>query len=241
MINTYKESDLHRTLKAIYALNEDAETEVQKDGFIYDILTKKDEVIEIQTQNPGKLLKKIQKVLSLNKKCTVVFPLIVKKTIETYSIEGNLIKKTHGTKKENEYTMLKNLTSLYSVLLQKNFTLKVPFITITEKRRQTKEAEQSENGRRRFKKNWQKENKYLNELLFEKTFSCKKDYISLLPKNLPKIFCAKDIKDALKSDVEKPKNAWQNANLIAWLFVRMNIFKYIETKGKTKYYKLKNE
>ena len=85
MINTYKESSLHRTLKELYALEKDSKTEVEADGHIYDILTKDGNVIEIQTQNLGKLLRKIQDALSKNRSCKIVHPLSVSKTIETYS------------------------------------------------------------------------------------------------------------------------------------------------------------
>ena len=57
MINTYKESSLHRTLKELYAAKTVGKTEVEADGHIYDILTDKGEVIEIQTQNLAKLKK----------------------------------------------------------------------------------------------------------------------------------------------------------------------------------------
>lgn len=121
MINTYKESTLHRTLKELYALEEDSKTEAEADGHIYDILTKDGKVIEIQTQNLGKLLKKIQDALSRNRICKIVHPVVVSKTIETYTEEGILVKKSRSPKKENEYTLLKELTGLYPILLEKKF------------------------------------------------------------------------------------------------------------------------
>lgn len=241
MINTYKESSLHKTLKELYALNENAQTEVHSDGHIYDILTEKGNVIEIQTLNLGKLLPKIQDALSKGRKCKIVHPVIVKKTIETYDKNGNLIKKTGSPKKENEYTLLKDITGIYPLLLKKNFCLEVPFIKMTEKRIKTEKPEQSENGRRRFKKDWQKSDKKLNEIIETKTFSCKEDYTKLLPEGLPETFCAKDIATLLKNDKTKPKNAYLHANLIAWLFLRMDIFEQTEKKGRTKIYKIKNK
>ncbi len=238
MINTYKESSLHRTLKELYALNQDSETEAEADGHIYDILTKDGKVIEIQTKNLGKLLKKLQDALSKERTCKIVHPLISSKTIETYSEDGILLKKSISPKKENEYTLLKELTGLYPILLEKKFTLEIVFAKTTEIRTKTKNPEQSENKRRRFKKDWQKTDKKLNEITGTKIFSCAKDYLSLLPAKLPEIFCAKEIAEAFKKDKTKPKNAANFSNLIAWLFVRMNIFTQTETKGRTKFYKI---
>lgn len=238
MINTYKESSLHRTLKELYALEEDSKTEAEADGYIYDILTKDRNVIEIQTQNLGKLLKKIQNALSKNRKCKIVHPVAVSKMIETYSEDGILLKKSRSPKKQNEYTMLKELTSLYPILLEKKFTLEILFVKTTEIRTKTKIPEQSENKRRRFKKDWQKTDKKLNEIIETRTFSSPKNYLELLPENLPEEFCAKDISDAFKNDKTKPKNASNFSNLIAWLFVRMNIFEQTSSKGRTKFYKI---
>ncbi len=238
MINTYKESSLHRTLKELYALEKDSKTEVEADGHIYDILTKDGNVIEIQTQNLGKLLRKIQDALSKNRSCKIVHPLAVSKTIETYSEDGIILKKSRSPKKQNEYTMLKELTGLYPILLEKNFTLEILFVKTTEIRTKTKIPEQSENKRRRFKKDWQKTDKKLNEIMETKTFSSAKNYLELLPENLPEEFCAKDIAVAFKNGKTKPKNASNFSNLIAWLFVRMNIFEQTSSKGRTKFYKI---
>lgn len=241
MINTYKESSLHRTLKELYALNENAKTEVSCDGHIYDILTNEGNVIEIQTLNLGKLLPKIQDALKKGRKCKIVHPIILSKAIETYDKSGKLLKKSKSPKKENEYTLLKDVTGIYPILLEKNFCLEVPFITMTEKRQKTDKPEQSENKRRRFKKDWQKIDKTLKEIVETKTFKNKEDYINLLPNNLAETFSVKDIYNLLKKDKTKPKNASSYANLIAWLFLRMNIFEQIGKNGKAKIYKFAEE
>lgn len=238
MINTYKESSLHRTLKNLYALEEGSKTEAAADGHIYDILTKDGNVIEIQTQNLGKLLEKIQDALAKNRKCKIVHPLIAAKTIETYSEDGILLKKSRSPKKANEYTLLKELTGIFPVLPEKNFSLEILFVKTTEIRKKTETPEQSENKKRRFKKDWQKTDKKLNEIIETKIFSYPKSYLELLPCGLPEEFCAKDIAELLKRDKSKPKNAGSFANLIAWLFSRTGIFEQTKTKGRTKFYRI---
>lgn len=238
MINTYKESSLHRTLKNLYALEEGSETEAAADGHIYDILTKNGNVIEIQTQNLGKLLKKLQDAIAKNRKCKIVHPLIAEKTIETYSEDGILLKRSRSPKKANEYTFLKELTGIYQLLPEQNFSLEILFVKTTETRRKTENPEQSENKRRRFKKDWQKTDKKLNEITGKKMLLYPKSYLELLPDGLPEEFCAKDIAELLKCDKTKPKNAYSFANLIAWLFSRIKIFEQTATKGRTKFYQI---
>ena len=67
MINTYNESSLHKTLKKLYSLENSYQTEVKKDGFVFDIISDKNEIIEIQTQSIEKLIPKIEYAIK-NKK-----------------------------------------------------------------------------------------------------------------------------------------------------------------------------
>ena len=62
-------------------------------------------------------------------------------------------------KKESLYSELKEFTSIAELLPNKNLTLLLPEITIVEKRVQCAEPVQAKNGRRRFKKAWQKTGK----------------------------------------------------------------------------------
>ena len=92
-INTYNESSLHKTLKTLYASENGFQTEVKKDGYIYDILDADGNAIEIQTKHLSKLLPKIKKTIKRGKKITVVHPLAVQKTITLTDTEGKIIAK----------------------------------------------------------------------------------------------------------------------------------------------------
>ena len=155
-INTYNESSLHKTLKTLYASENGFQTEVKKDGYIYDILDADGNAIEIQTKNLSKLLPKIKKTIKRGKKITVVHPLAVQKTITLTDTEGKIIAKRKSPKKESIYSLFRELTGLHPVLLDEHFSLEVLLVTITEKRMRTDTDVQSKNGRRRFKKNWLK-------------------------------------------------------------------------------------
>ena len=100
---------------------------------------------------------------------------------------------------------------------------------MTEERIKGLELVQSANKKRRFKKDWIKSNKKLDEILNTKILNSKEDFLSLLPKELPDLFCAKDINKAINS---------KDGNLLIWIFVRMGLIKYISKKGNTKFYKV---
>ena len=238
MINTLNETSLHKSLKAIYRIQCNGKSEVKIGAYIADILCPDGGIIEIQTGTLGKLLKKTEFFLSEKRKIKIVYPLATVKYIETKDAATGKITRRKSPLKKNIYSVFKEITALIPILLEKNFTLEILFVKTTEIRTKTKIPEQSENKRRRFKKDWQKTDKKLNEITGTKIFSCTKDYMELIPKELPYEFCSKDIAEALKKDSTKPKNAANSANLIAWLFVRMNIFEHTETKNRRKFYKI---
>ena len=100
---------------------------------------------------------------------------------------------------------------------------------MTETRMRTLENVQSQNKRRRFKKNWIKTNKRLEEIIETKHFNSKDDYLKLLPE-LPDTFSSKDLEEKIGK-----KN---NPNLILWVFAHMNIIKHVESQGRKKFYRI---
>lgn len=236
--STLKESSLHSTLKKIYAYQNDGQTEVELNNHIYDIVTKENKIIEIQNQNLNHLLPKIKDTIEKGMKIKVVYPVIVTKHIELYDKDKNLIKRTKSPVKGCIYSIFKELKGIYPVLLEKSFTLEVPFITITEIRIQEDLPVQSENKLRRFKRNWNKQNKKLNEILESRTFKCREDYLSLLPSELPQEFYSKDLEKALK-EAKMPARICKNANLILWVFHKMKLIELTKTEKRRKYYKIK--
>ena len=108
---------------------------------------------------------------------------------------------------------------------------------MTEERVRTDQPVQSKNGRRRFRRNWNKTGKRLDEIINTRRFSKPQDYIDLLPA-LPEAFCAADLKKAISSQKDLPARAAANANLILWVLSHAGLIEQTETKGRTKYYKL---
>ena len=229
-INTYNESSLHNTLKIFYAEKIGGKTEVKCEGHIYDILCDDGQVIEIQTKNLSKLAGKIKDALDKGHKVKLVYPLVYRTRIITTDEEGKLVSNRLSPKKGCIYDIFRELTGLTDILLNKKFTLEVITINMIEHRVRTKEPVQTANKKRRFKRNWIKVNKRLDEILETRTFHKKSDYIALLPQGLPPEFCAKDISKA---------GLPRYAHLILWVLVRMPIIEQTYAKNKSRYYKIR--
>ena len=228
-INTYNESSLHNTLKMYYAEKYNGQTEVEADGHIYDILCEDGQVIEIQTKNLSKLAGKIKDAIEHGHKVRLVYPLVYRTRIILTSENGELISKRLSPKKGCIYDILRELTGLTDILLNKKFTLEVITINMIEHRVRTSEPVQTTNRSRRYKKNWLKANKRLDEILETKQFKTARDYLSLFPKDLPDEFCAKDLK--------MPRYA----HILLWVLSRIPVIKQTGTKGNTKYYVIASE
>ena len=238
MINTLKESSLHKSLKLLYSLDEGARTEVEIGKKIYDIVESDGSVIEVQTQNLSKLLPKAQLILDSGKRFKIVHPIAVEKTIKLYAQDGRLISQRKSPKKESIYSLFKELTRLFPLLLHSNFTLDVLLITMTEVRLRTAAVVQSENKRRRFKRNWLKTDKILESIIETKVFSEKDDYLALLPETLPLTFSVKDLKETLKKLRVVPASAANFASLMVWVLKRMDLIEEAEGKGRSKSYRV---
>ena len=225
-INTYNESSLHKTLKTLYASENGFQTEVKKDGYIYDILDADGNAIEIK------------KTIKRGKKITVVHPLAVQKTIMLMDKEGKIISKRKSPKKESIYSLFRELTGLHPVLLDEHFSLEVLLVTITEKRMRTDTDVQSKNGRRRFKKNWLKTDNELQEIIKTVSFSNARDYLKLIPKSILPNFTAKSLAEELRRQKDQPSSASTYAHLVIWVLARMKLIEHTGFQKKSRLYKI---
>lgn len=241
MINTYNESDLHRTIKKIYSLESDSRTEVECNGYIYDIIKQDGSIIEIQTKNLSNLLKKITETLKNGKKIKIVHPVAIIKTIQLIDGNGEKISKRKSSKKESIYSMFNELTKIYPILLNKNFSLDILLTNITEIRKKTLLPVQSKNKRRRFCKNWIKTNKKLDEIIESKTFNSANDYISLIPNDILPNFTTKTLAESLKHNITLPNTACTYASIMIWVLVKMELIEQIGLQNKSRLYKIKEE
>ncbi|BDC93831.1 hypothetical protein [Treponema bryantii] len=237
--STLNESKLHNSLKILYQEIYEGQTETEQDGFIYDIVTKNRNIIEIQTKNLAKLLPKILKTIENGHNIKLIHPVPTTTRIELKDEQGTIISKRKSPKKGSIYNIFRELTGLYPVITNPHFSLEVIEIEMTEERTRTIEPVQSKNGRRRFRRNWIKTGKRLDTIINTTRFSKPEDYLKLLPP-LPQPFCAKDLKQALDKNPDIPKHT-ADAHLIMWVLSHAGLLEHSETKGRTKYYKFLTE
>ena len=233
--STLNESKLHHSLKILYQEIYEGYTEASQDGFIYDIVTKNGNIVEIQTKNLAKLLPKILKTIENGHNIKLIHPIPLTTRIELSNEKGKVISKRKSPKKGSIYDVFRELTGIYPVMTNPHFSLEVVEIEMTEERVRTNEPVQSKNGRRRYRRNWLKTGKRLNEIINTRRFSSASDYLKLLPP-LPQKFCAKDLKTALNKLPDIPKRS-VDAHLIIWVLSHAGIIEQVESKGRTKYYK----
>lgn len=238
MINTYNESSLHKTLKSFYALqNEGAKTEVQIDSYIVDIQTEDGNIIEIQTGNLGKLKEKCLYFIKNKKNIKIVYPLVISKNIETKNSITQKINCRKSPVHKNIYSIFRELTSLYEILLNKYFYLEILDVEITESRESFEEAVQSKNGRRRFKKNWLKTGKRLESLGSQILLHGKSSYKKFIPFEKNYIFTCRELFETLKKQNKYLKI--QDVKIMLWVFEKMKLIEFSGKQGNSKLYVLK--
>lgn len=242
MINTLNESQLHKALKTFYAVQFSAQQEVQVERWICDLVCPDGGIVEIQTRNISSLKEKIAGLLKLGRRVTIVHPIIKEKIIETCAQDGKLVSRRKSPKKESLYSELKELTGIAPLLTDKKFSIILPEITVVEKRSKTDSPQQAKNGRRRFKKDWQKTDKALLTIGTSWKLNGKKDWLGLLPKTIlaaakkGEAFCAATVKQAFVD--EEKKEATPHANILLWILRKAGLIERIPHEGRGYYYQL---
>ena len=245
MINTYNESDLHLSLKKIYALNCNGKTEVPVDNWICDIVSEDGGIIEIQTANISKLTEKTRSLLSIGKKVTIVHPVISEKYIENYTTDGKILSRRKSPKSQTIYSVPRNLTGIYPLLLEKDFTLEILYVSVSEMRRKTAAPVQLANKSRRFLKDWIPQGKRLEKIIKKEVYKTRKDYLTLFPPTLEKEFTIPDLQKAIFAkawgqdlSISNRRQAASQARLLVWLFTRMNLIEECGKRSRSKLYRL---
>lgn len=244
MINTYNESNLHLTLKRLYALEHNGRTEQAVGNWLCDIVTENGAVIEIQTASVSKLARKVVSLLAQGRAVTVVYPLATERTIETYDEDGALLSRRKSPNRATVYSLFRELTGMHTLLLRDGFTLEVLLVTLTEQRRRTAAPAQLENKSRRFLKNWLPQEKHLGSIIERRRFTTAADYLSLIPMTLAEPFTALELQTALWELPELQTLSKRNreraagqARLMLWLYTHMRLLEEAGKKGRSRLYR----
>ena len=225
MINTFFESELHKSIKILYAHTENGQMEVEVEGKICDVVTNK-RIIEIQTGSLDKLKNKLESLLPTYS-VTVVHPIVTKKYIKTTFLDGKTTQRI-SPKKQNIYHIFKELTSLHPFLLHPNFTLEIIETEIIEERKKITPEEKKLVKNKKLRKDWIKTGKQLKKIGKKYTFASATDYINLLPKDLPLQFSSNHMKKITKE-----------ANCMLWVLKKAQIIEVIGKEKNRYIYKIK--
>lgn len=200
-INTYNESPLHRTLKKIYALENDGKCEVQIEGtnWICDIVCDDARVIEIQTANISALAEKTEFLLGQGRSVMIVCPVIFQNTIIMLNENGEKESKRKSPKKSTIYSFLRGIGGIIPLLKNQRLTVEFLYVSVTELRRKTGEKTQLANKSRRYLKQWVPEGKSLDKILKIQRFTGLDSWKTLFPKSLPPEFTKTELYDAIFS------------------------------------------
>ena len=238
MINTYNETRLHETLKTLYQVSTGGQCEVKVGGYVADVFTPEGNIIEIQTSTLSSLKSKISFFLSQGRKVTVVYPLPASKTIETHDETTGKTTRRKSPIKKNIFSLFRELTGLTALLLDERLTIEVVEAQITEERTKLVNVVQSQNNRRRVKKDWLKTGKRLDTLGTHFVFCGRASYERLLPKGLPPSFCKADFYTLLCKQNPAIKVKKDDASLMLWVYEKIGLVEYIGMRGKAKLYRL---
>jgi hypothetical protein len=237
MINTLNESSLHKTLKELYSLNSPgSKMEVPAGPFIADIVEADGSVIEIQTGNLSSLLKKCMFCIENKRKIKIVYPLAVEKYIETRNLKSGKCSKRKSPAKKNLYSVFREITGLYPILLNRYFTLEILEVSVIEERTDIGELQQSRNGLRRFRKSWNKDGKRINRIGENYLLHGKKSYRKLLPDKTPESFSAKELYNIFIS--EGKKISLDQVHLLIWVYSKAGLIEFIKKEGRSNIYRL---
>ncbi|MBQ3671797.1 MAG: hypothetical protein II921_10045 [Treponema sp.] len=201
VINTYNESNLHFTLKKLYALETDGKTEVPIAGtnWICDVVSKSGDVVEIQTTNISALTEKTAFLLSHGRNVKIVHPVIFEKRIETLSENGDVLSRRKSPKKDTVYSTLRGLTKIAPLLGDERLTVELLYVSVTEIRQKTAEKVQLGNKSRRHLKSWIPAGKRLEKILKMQQFSSRADWARLFPEELRPEFTRQELHDRILS------------------------------------------
>ncbi|UTC95363.1 hypothetical protein E4N85_06315 [Treponema denticola] len=127
MINTYNESDLHKSLKEHFC-PKNGEKEQPLLGSICDILCDGGQVIEIQTSNLSALRVKLEKFLPSHK-VLIIYPIAVDAYIQIINQDGSTRHRRKSPKHGSFFQIFRELSGLYHLIDNKNLSFKLVYIS----------------------------------------------------------------------------------------------------------------
>lgn len=182
-IGTLSEKTLHAVLKNYYAPDEDFQ-EIPIENYVADIYTGT-EIIEVQTRAMNRMRKKLDAFLPLYP-VTIVYPIPREKWLYWIDQEtGELSNKRKSPKKGNVYQAFIELYKIRPYLSHPNLKLKLDLIDMEEYRLLNGWSQDKKKGSERYER-------IPTAFVEEICIDCVRDYMQLIPYDLPEQFTVKD-------------------------------------------------
>ena len=220
-ISTYNEKSLHAELKKLY-LRKEYKSEVYVNGYIVDILTDDQQIIEIQTKGFAVIKRKLTNLIQTHK-IKLVYPLAFEKYLFLYDkSEKNILYKRKSPKKQTIIDIVNELIWIKPILAHRNFSLDVVFIKENEIRRNDGKGSWRRKGISIVDRN-------LIKVIKIQSFRKKKDYKCLLPGDCVKQFTNKQLANILNISLRKTQK-------ITYCLTEIGLLKKIDNKGRAYVY-----
>ena len=131
-VGTLSESSLHRELKSCYA-GQGGQIEAEVAGFVADGKNAAGEYIEIQTGSFGPLKRKARKIAAQGK-LRIVYPVIVNKHIEVFTVRGRRLSRRMSNKHGNPWSLFDALVYAPELPLVRSLAIEIALVDVTERR-----------------------------------------------------------------------------------------------------------
>jgi len=182
-IGTLSEKTMHAVLKNYYAPDEDMH-EIPIENYVADIYTGT-EIIEIQTRSMERMRKKLEAFLPLYP-VTIVYPIPREKWLYWIDEEtGEVSQKRKSPKKGNPYQAFIELYKIRPFLPNPNLRLRLDLIDMEEYRLLNGWSRDKKKGSERY-------DRIPTQFFEEVCIDCIRDYMQLIPYELPEQFTVKD-------------------------------------------------
>ena len=222
-IGTLSEKTLHAVLKYYYAPDDEMH-EIPIENYVADIYTGR-EIIEIQTRAMERMRKKLEVFLPLYP-VTIVYPIPRIKWLYWIDEEtGELSQKRKSPKKGNPYQAFLELYKIRSFLANPNLKFRFLLIDMEEYRLLNGWSQDKKKGSERY-------DRIPMEFVEEICIECVRDYMQLIPYELPDEFTTKEFAKITKIPVRL-------AGVVLLIFTELELVTRVGKKRNAYIYKVK--
>lgn len=222
-IGTLAEKTMHAVLKHYYAPDEDMH-EIPIENYVADIYTGT-EIIEIQTRSMDRMRKKLETFLPLYS-VTVVYPIPREKWLYWIDEEtGEVSQKRKSPKKGNPYQAFIELYKIRPFLSHPNLKLRLDLIDMEEYRLLNGWSRDKKKGSQRY-------DRLPTAFVEEVCIDCVRDYMQLIPYELPEQFTVKDFAKYVKIPAKL-------AGMVLLIFNDLGLVSRIGKSGNSYIYEVK--